>query len=579
MKSTLKWLYTVSGNEKGYVLALTLIQTVTGGAGVLYALLMRNIVDSAAAKDLISFRQNVICLAALIMILLAVSAAARKLGELARVNIENLFKKRLTDTLLRKDYACVSAVHSGEWMTRLTSDTSIAAGGCVDLLPGLAGTVVRLICALIMIIVLDRRFAYILIPGGILMVTLTWMLRGVLKRLHRKVQESDGRLRAFLQERISSLMVIRAFSAEKHAGKGAWDKMQDHRAARMKRADCSILFGTGFSAAMQGMYLVCVVYCAYGILSGTVTFGTLTAIMQLVGQVQRPIAGLSGFVSRFYGMSASAERLMEAEAFPDDCPEPMIDAQQIQDYYRNTFRALALRNVEFTYPPQASLDEQHKKAQPASQDNIPVTLRGLNLEIRKGEYAALTGHSGCGKSTVLKLLLCLYPPDTGERILAGSGGPIPLTSKWRRLFAYVPQGNALMSGKLRDVVAFARPEESRQDDKLMRALSIACADDFMPELENGLDTILGEHGAGLSEGQMQRIAIARAVFADAPILLLDEAASALDEDTEKRLLGRLRSLTDKTVIIVTHRKAALSICDRVFTFTENGITCRSAAHQ
>ena len=565
MRSTLKWFYTVPGKKNGYVLALTLIQAVTGGAGVLYALLLRNIVDSAVARDPVSFRQNVITLATLVLILLGVGAVVRWLSEQARTDIENLFKKRLADTILRKDYASVSAVHSGEWMTRLTSDTSVVAGGYVDLLPGLVGTVIRLISALIMIIALDRWFAVILIPGGILMVILTWVFRGILKRLHKNIQESDGRLRTFLQERISSLMIVKAFSAEAQSSAGAWEKMQDHKAARMRRNAFSNFCSVGFSGAMQGMYLIGVVYCAYGILAGTVTYGTLTAIMQLIGQVQGPFASLSGFVSRFYAMTASAERLMEAEAFEDDCPEPVMDAQTVQSFYREMFRAVALQDASFSYP----VPTEERVVQ--REESMPVVLQNLSLEIRKGEYVAFTGHSGCGKSTVLKLLMCLYPLDAGERVLIGADGMTPLTAQWRRLFAYVPQGNALMGGKLRDVVAFACPERSGDDAGLNRALSIACADEFLSELENGLDTELGERGTGLSEGQMQRIAIARAVFSDAPILLLDEATSALDEETEKRLLHNLRSLTDKTVIIVTHRKAALSICDRVLTFTEGGV--------
>ena len=192
MKSTLKWLYIISGKKKGYVLALTLIQAVTGGTGGLYALLLRNIVDSAVARNLISFRQNVISLLILVVILLGVGVIVRWLSEQARTDFENLFKKRLVDTILRKDFASVSAVHSGEWMTRLTSDTAVVASGCTDLLPGLVGTVVRLVSALIMIIALDPWFAYILIPGGILLIILTWVFRGVLKRLHKNVQESDG---------------------------------------------------------------------------------------------------------------------------------------------------------------------------------------------------------------------------------------------------------------------------------------------------------------------------------------------------------------------------------------------------
>ena len=204
---------------------------------------------------------------------------------------------------------------------------------------------------------------------------------------------------------------------------------------------------------------------------------------------------------------------------------------------------------------------------------MPVVLEHISLEIRKGEIVAFTGQSGCGKSTALKLLMCVYQPDAGERYwLDGDGATHDLTGKHRRLFAYVPQGNVLMSGSIREIVSFAEPESGSNENKLWRALQIACADEFIAALDDGVDTLLGERGTGLSEGQMQRLAIARAIFSDSPILLLDEATSALDVETEKRLLDNLRRLTDRTVVIVTHRPAVLSICDRVLRFTESGVS-------
>ncbi len=198
-----------------------------------------------------------------------------------------------------------------------------------------------------------------------------------------------------------------------------------------------------------------------------------------------------------------------------------------------------------------------------SKDGLPNVLRDVDLEIRKGEYVAFTGHSGCGKSTVLKLLMGIYPLDSGARTLTDIEGTRPLTPAWHRLFAYVSQGLQLMSGTIREVVAFADRAAMHDEERLSRALSIACADEFDSALEAGVDTLLGERGTGLSEGQMQRLAIARAVFSDSPILLLDEATSALDGATEQHVLEDLRDMTDKTVVIVTHRPAALSICTRV----------------
>ncbi|MBR6580364.1 MAG: ATP-binding cassette domain-containing protein [Ruminococcus sp.] len=191
----------------------------------------------------------------------------------------------------------------------------------------------------------------------------------------------------------------------------------------------------------------------------------------------------------------------------------------------------------------------------------------ISFEISKGEYVALMGHSGCGKSTLLKLLMNIYPLDNGERYLLDNDGEKTITAEWHRLFAYVPQGNQLMSGTIREIVAFADRATMHNDERIINALQIACADKFVSELVNGIDTMLGERGAGLSEGQLQRIAIARAIYSDSPILLLDEATSALDEYTERQLLQNLRKMTDKTVLIVTHRPAVLEICDRVIDFS------------
>ena len=333
----------------------------------------------------------------------------------------------------------------------------------------------------------------------------------------------------------------------------------------MRKNRFSNLCNVGFGAAMNGMYLLGVGWCGYGILMGTITFGTLTAITQLISQIQAPFANISGYLPRYYAMQASAERLMEVESFERGMKDS-LPLKEITSFYEKELAAFGLQDADFVYYPAA------ESMLNISKDNMPVVLNGITLEIRKGEYVGFTGQSGCGKSTVLKLLTCVYQPDGGERYYQDEVGcRNSLTSAYRRLFAYVPQGNALMSGTIREVVSFADGEFSHDEERLWSALCIACADGFVKELDFGADTLLGERGTGLSEGQMQRLAIARAVFSGSPVLLLDEATSALDEDTEKQLLKNLRRLTDKTVITVTHRPAVLSICDRVLHFTENGV--------
>ena len=206
---TLRWLWTMPGKKKLYILALTVVQMVHGASGVVYALFLREIVDAATGHDSNSFWRNVIGLILLVCFQLALSAIIRWLTELSKSTFETIFKARLTDTLLHRDYLSISSVHSGEWLNRLTSDTVVVANGYVEIIPGLAGMVVKLISALVMVIILEPRLAAVFIPCGLLLMLFSWLFRRNLKRLHRNVQESDGRLRVFLQERIGSLLMIR----------------------------------------------------------------------------------------------------------------------------------------------------------------------------------------------------------------------------------------------------------------------------------------------------------------------------------------------------------------------------------
>ena len=562
--AALRWLWTVPGKKKLHILVLTLAQTLHGASGVLYALLLRGLVDAAAGKDGAGFWRYLALLVLLVCVQLALRAVVRWLTELSKSALENAFKERLVGVLLRRELLRVGAVHTGEWLNRLTNDAKLVADGWADILPGLAGMAVKLVSALAMIIALEPGFAAILIPLGALLALFTWIFRRKLKALHKTIQEADGRLRVFLQERIGSLLLIRSFAAERRTEDETAALARAHQAARLRRNRFSNLANVGFGAAMSGMYLLGVGWCGYGILMGTVSFGTLTAVAQLITQIQAPFANITGYLPRWYAMLASAERLMEAERFPaDDAVAKPLN--EIRDFYDRELCSVGLDQAAFAYDP------ADWRAEGLAKDGAAAVLENFSIEIRKGEYVAFTGRSGCGKSTALKLLMCVYAPDRGMLYYSDNDRrKKPLTAEYRRLFAYVPQGSWLMSGTIREIVSFAAPDEARDEEKLAEALRIACAEAFVSELDSGVDTLLGERGAGLSEGQLQRLAIARAVFSGSPILLLDEATSALDAATEAQLLRNLRSMTDKTVVIVTHRSAVLSICDRVIAIGESG---------
>ena len=561
-KNTLQWLSIVAGKTKLLVGVLVAVQAVLSVSSIAFAFILRRIINMAVDGARGGFWASLALLVGILLGQIMLSAASRFLSEYTSSTVENCFKHRLFSALLTGDYASVAAVHSGEWMNRLTSDTTVVAGGVTQIVPGVIGMLVRLLGAVAAILWIEPRFLYILLPGGAAMMLLTYAFRKILKRLHKRIQETDGALRVFLQERLESLVIVRTFAKEEQMTQQADALMDAHKAARMKRSNFSNLCNIGFAGAMNGAYLLGIGFCGYGILTGTMSYGNLMAIMQLVGQVQSPFANLTGYLPRYYSMLASAERLMEAEAFAPDSEHPLAEEETLE-FYRTKLTALRLEHVSFTYQPPVRAEEE--------QPPMPVVLKDVDLTIRKGEYIAFTGPSGCGKSTVLKLLMCLYPLDAGSRTLETTCGTQPLTAAYRSLFAYVPQGNQLLSGTIRDIVSFGDPCKAQDDAGILRALRIACAEDFVQKLEKGLDTTLGEHGQGLSEGQMQRIAIARAVFSEHPILMLDEATSALDEATAQQLLENLRRMTDKTVLMVTHRMNQANFFDKELSFSKDGI--------
>lgn len=553
---------------------LLFLRATIAAVNVGVALILRDIINAAMAHDPARFYGSAALLMGMICTRVGAGAANRFFQEDISAELENKSKKRLFAGLLEQDYGYISAVHSGEWMTRLTNDTVIVASAMTNLLPDMAAMAVRLLGAAGAILVMEPRFLYLLVPGAVLLIGASYLSRRKMKQLHKAVQEADGKLRSFLQECFSGMLVVRSYGAEETEISQAAGKMEGHRAARRNRNRFSNLCNTGFSIIMNGIYVAGACYCGYGILTDRMSYGTFMAVLQLTGQLQNPLANISGILPRYYAMLSSGERLLEAEAGQPQSRPERKSLEQVLHVYRSGLEKILLKGIGFSYllpvdAPGENLGKDAAKVQ---------ALSGWNFEVRKGEYVAITGPSGSGKSTLLKLLMCLYAPDTGSRCLQISGEETPLDESWRHLFAYVPQGNYLMSGTIREVVRFSDSEEMQDDKALWQALSVACADGFVRQLDKGLDTQLGERGSGLSEGQMQRLAIARAVYSRCPVLILDECSSALDEETEAQLLRNLRSVTDRTVIIITHRPAALEICDRIWRVDDKLTLIQGESH-
>ncbi len=552
MKDTkvLGWIYHNSKVQFLPLAGLIIASALFAGCSVLLAFATRGVIDSAAGRDLRAMMTYGLGYLGVILLQLTLRTVCRGMEVSVQGRLEQSYRTSLFGQLMYKDYMALTGHHSGELMNRLTGDLALVAEGVATFLPNLAEMLTRFIAAITVLYILDRKFALIFVAGGLFVFVFASVFRKRVKHLHRDMQEKEGVVRSLVQEALEAILAVKTFGAEK-AMQGKAERLGlAHYQARLKKNILSIFASAGFSFVFSLGSLYALLWGAYGLFKGSLSFGMVPAILQLVGQVQTPVSGLSGMMPKLYSVFASAERLMDLENIPD---EQTINASDISAAaLYDSMDSIMLEDVSFSY-------------------GRETVLSHMNITINKGDFVVVSGMSGIGKSTFMKLLLGVLYPDSGSAYLnLGGGKRLAFDRQTRKLFAYVPQGNLLLSGTIRDNIAFINNAAS--DAEIMAAAELSCAAGFIETLPVGLDTVIGENGIGLSEGQAQRIAIARAVLSGAPVMLLDEATSALDEATEKQLLENFKTMTDKTLIIISHKKAACLVCGKEIHIEQGAAT-------
>lgn len=441
--------------------------------------------------------------------------------------------------LMKKDFVGVSEFHSGEILNRLVSDVSLISEKITEIVPNVVALFSTVVFSFVALYRLDKYFAIACLALGPVVMLASYIYKKRIKNLHLKCRESDGKSRSFMQETIQNFLVVKAFGKETVMRHRSEELQYENFRLNVRRSTVGILANVMFFLAVTVGYYAALAWSVYRLSLGLITFGTVTAVLGLVSQLQSPFREIASLFPQYYMILASAERLIELENLKDDDCETALNEDEIKQ-----FDGIYLENLNFSY------------------DGVSV-LKDVNLTVKKGEFIAVCGASGAGKSTLSKLLLSVLNAKEGRAYISLSDKrEINLCSSTRKLFSYVPQGNLILSGTVRDNITFA--DENPDEEKVFRAVKLSQLEDVIDAMPKGLDTILGEKGHGLSEGQVQRIAIARALYFDAPILLLDEATSALDIATEDRLLRNLKEMTDKTCVIISHRKEVMQACDKTY---------------
>ena len=520
------------------IFGICILSMIGTGGSLVIAAATRGLIDSAVGRDGRQFLFNAILISGAVLTIRLCGLISGLLSAKTGAELLRDLRTMVLRRLLHKQYAELDGFHSGELVNRMFSDVGIVRNGIMEAVPAIVSMAVGFAGAAVLLIRMDWRFILLMLAGGLLGLILIAAFHKPMTSRHKAAQESEGRLHAALQELLENLRLVKASGTEKRMEGRTEDRQQAFLAAQLRKGRFSVSMNNSISLVFQLSWLFCMLWGCYGIYCGRLTYGMLAAILQLLGQIQGPFSKAAGVADQLYGTISSAERLKELLDLPEEEAVPADDSVPDRE-----FREIRLCGVDFSY---------RRRAEPV--------LKQVNLTIRAGEFAAVTGASGSGKSTLFQLLLGIYQPVGGElKFCFADGKEMAVSRSTRGLFAYVPQGNTLFSGTLRENLTMFT--DSASDEEILQAARLACLDRFLAELSDGLDTVIGERGIGLSEGQAQRVAVARALLSRAPILLLDECTSALDEKTETELLRNIASLRGKTCLIVTHRRAALEICN------------------
>lgn len=532
----LKWIYCRIRRYIPLTAAVSVISALSALSFVALALITKRVMDIATGDTTGSLLKSGILLFTVIAIQILLSAAQSILNAYSNGKQTIAFRNYLFGVLCRKKYADISAYHSGDILNRFTSDIDTVVTSSVNIIPNIVSIATKIVAGIGTMLFMNPYIAAAVLLCGVTFPAIGRAINKRYKYMHKECQRTEGRTRAFLQECFENIVVIKTFISEAPFIKKLDSYMDDNFRLKIKRTSISVIANISLYALFTAGYYAVLLWGAGGLSGGTLTYGTLMAFLQLISQLRAPLQNVSGILPQYYSALASAERLMELEGAAD---EPFPATAERLEKIKEDFRTLEIKNLFFGYAGES-------------------VLRDFSFCAKRGNITAITGESGSGKSTLFKLILGLYEPQSGSITI---NGEIPLDASLRGLFAYVPQGNMVLSGTVRENITMNN--RTVTDEQIERAARAAEIYDYITSLPDGFETHLAERGAGLSEGQIQRISIARALLTNAPILLLDEATSALDEETETRVLANIKSMTDKTVLFITHRNTSLKVCDRI----------------
>lgn len=542
-KDNVKWLLRLGKGFRKFVLGFLVINFVSMAVTLLSSVAGKYVVDAATGFGMGSFWYYIVMMivTTLATIMLSFFAAlfSSYVGERFAFNI----RAKMFDKVQRSKWLDISRFHSADMLSRLTGDINSVSGAIISVVPSVVVAGVEFLIVLCILLYYDPTMAFIGLVVGPLGVIAGSVFRRRFVKYQKRLRESESEYYSFFQETFSNLTVTKAFQLEDENNLRFSDIRKRRLKLIMKSSRLSAFMHIVIKLIYNMGYVAAFSWCAYRLANpeDNYTYGTMTLFLSLVAVLQNTIKSMGGIVPMMFSAVVSARRIREITELPQECREGRTDIPQKV--------GVCFKDVCFTY----------------EKEEI---LHNISINIAPGRRVGVVGSSGAGKTTFIRLLLALIEPDSGIAKYIADGESEMITPTSRRLVSYVPQGNTLISGTVRSNLLIAKKDAT--DEQLWSALEMAEAAEFVKKSPEGLETSLSEKAGGLSEGQAQRLAIARALLRDRPVLILDEATSALDEVTEKKIFRRLAESNDKTCFIITHRRSMLEYCDVILEIGDSG---------
>ncbi|WP_279112821.1 ABC transporter ATP-binding protein [Hoylesella timonensis] len=533
-KVIFKWLWRAwRGNQLQAILNATIgLLSVVVSLAQVWA--VQHAIDVASGHAEGSIYWSVGVMALLVLCGFALRICSIWVRNILGIKAQNRMQQRMLDRILRSEWTGKESHHSGDILNRLEQDVGTVVSFLTETIPNTISVVAMFVGAFLYLFSMDNVLAFVIVGIIPVFVLLSKLYIGQMRRLTRQVRDSDSKVQSVLQETIQHRMLIKTLESDSIMVDRLESTQSELRHRVVKRTAFSVVSNFILNAGFSVGYLIAFLWAALRMADETLTFGGMTAFLQLVNRIQGPARDLTRLAPVFVGVFTAAERLIELEENPleeQGDPIPLTAPCGVR-----------LEHISYAYD-----------------DGDSNVIEQLNFDFYPGSCTAVLGETGAGKTTLIRLILALLHPNEGKVILYNQQEQRELSPLMRCNFVYVPQGNTLMSGTIRDNLRLGKLNATEEEIKA--ALEMSCAS-FVMELPDGLDTVCTEAGGGLSEGQAQRISIARALLRNRPIMLFDEATSALDPETERQLLHNILSNHDKTVIFITHRPAVVDYCDQ-----------------